>query len=244
MKWTLAIPSLGRSAVIGKHPLLAQSVVVVAERERKLYTTALPKDQAIAVLPDSIKGIAQTRNWILDNVRKPEDEFLVMCDDDIEAIQYMMSMHTRSNKDPDYMVAVMERTAQLALDGQVGLFGYAHTPNPKERRSGLPFILRTWLSAGVIGFVDPSLRFDSSLMTKEDVDISLQSIARHRYLIQDLRYAWVCQRWNNVGGMASFRTQELEYDTLKFLKKKWGDRIISLNYSRRKSGMALRLNLR
>jgi glycosyltransferase involved in cell wall biosynthesis len=243
MNWTLAIPSLGRASLIGKHPLLSYAEIVVPEREFEAYTAALPKGQIIVPHPDSVKGISQARNWILDNVRKDTDDFVVMCDDDIQSVSYMMTLRIKAKKDPLYMLAIIERTAQLALDAGVGIFGYAHTPRPMERRGNTPFRFRVWINAVVMGVVDKELRFDGSLMTKEDVDMSLQAMAKHRYVIQDVRYAWNAGHWDMIGGLSAVRTQELEYATIKFLQKKWGSDVIGLDYSKRKSGMGLRLNL-
>jgi hypothetical protein len=243
MKWTLAIPSLGRASIVGKHPLIPYAEIVVPEREFDAYTAALPKGQIIVPHPDSVKGISQARNWILDNVRKDTDDFVVMCDDDIMSVSYMMTLRIKAKKDPLYMLSVIERTAQLTLDAGVGIFGYAHTPRPMERNGNTPFRFRSWINAVVMGVVDKELRFDGSLMTKEDVDMSLQAMAKHRYVIQDVRYAWTAGHWDMIGGLAAVRTQELEYATVKFLQKKWGADVISLDYSKRKSGMGLRLNL-
>lgn len=238
----IVIPTLGRVDIIEKHPLREVADLLVAEREYDLYHARYP-DMTIWAHPDTVKNIAQARNYVLEEIRKPEDRSIVMFDDDLECCIYTMSMHYQKHYDVEYMVRVLERTEGMAIDAGAGIFGFAHTPRPQERDTFRPFSLRGWVNCRSIGIIDPDLRFDPFLTAKEDFDICLQSLQKNRIVWMDKRYVFLCEHWTNAGGLQETRTTATEEKDNAYMRRKWGTKVMVTGV-RRNTGMSLSIGVR
>lgn len=74
-----------------------------------------------------------------------------------------------------------------------------------------------------ITFTKPNkLRFDSNISLKEDYDLTLQHIETYGGCIRYGKYLFDFKRYKNSGGVQSYRTEEKEKETVKYLKEKWG----------------------
>jgi hypothetical protein len=71
------IISRSRSDIISSWRLFPFASILVPESEKSLYEYL---DNKIETVPDSIVGLGQLRNWILDNY---DEEAIIMIDDDI-----------------------------------------------------------------------------------------------------------------------------------------------------------------
>ena len=242
MKFKLAIPSLSRSELIKKHPLLKESIVCVRETQEDMYRKAIP-DADIRVMPDSVKNLGGTRNWILDNVREPGDDFLFLLDDDITAVWYLMSRKSPIITDPKYMLEVIEHTGRLAQDAKAGVFGYSHVLKPQFRHGLTVVGLRSWVSGHAMGIVDTDLRFDEDMTTKGDFDMSLQSIVKSRLCWQDRRWHFAHEAWVTPGGQTMFRTKDVDLQDTEYLRQKWGRSIVNAGGSRKENTRGLRLSI-
>jgi len=76
-----------------------------------------------------------------------------------------------------------------------------------------------------------NLRFDSCLRLKEDYDYTLQHIKGFGGCIRYGRFLCSFKHYSNKGGAVSYRTSNLEQETIKYLKEKWGE-CIKLNQKR------------
>lgn len=242
MKYKIVIPSLGRPDVAAKHPLLSRAILAVHKDEEAQYRRTCSKALGIVAYPPEFIGLPKTRNWIVDNVREANDDFMVQVDDDLDYVRFDMGFKLPFYRDPDKLEAILRHTARLALDAGTGLFGYSHAFNPRERVANNAFRFRSWIG-GVIGLVDPDLRFDPMCSLKEDVDICLETIVRYRFIVQDLRYVWMCAQWDMKGEASRFRTTASEMAALEYLRSKWGHGIVELASTRRKTGQVLKLHL-
>ena len=76
MNYKVYIPSKGRAGLVTSHKLFINSTIVCPNSEIDDYKSH--HDNVIGV-PDKVRGITATRNWILDNVK---DEWMIQVDDD------------------------------------------------------------------------------------------------------------------------------------------------------------------
>lgn len=74
------------------------------------------------------------------------------------------------------------------------------------------------------------IRFDNKLRLKEDYDYTLQHI-KAGGCIRYHKYLFNFKRYGNSGGAVSYRTDNLEQETIAYLKQKWGE-CIKLNPKR------------
>lgn len=103
---------------------------------------------------------------------------------------------------------------------------------------GLPFAFRRIVESNAMGIVGQKQQFDSNCVVSSDIDFSLQSIQTHRVVVQDLRYAWVFDRWS-AGGLAAVRTTEAMERSHNYLIKKWGRGIVATNRKRRSTRLSV-----
>ena len=148
MQWKLAIPSYGRSDTIAKHPLLERAHLVIPASQEAAYRAAVGDKPAAIVCHQDIIGVAKTRNFILDEVKAADDDFLFMCDDDLHLVRFLMSFRV-INLPPARMLDVITHTARLAFDAGTTVFGYARTPRPMERTVLRPFSFRSTTTSGL-----------------------------------------------------------------------------------------------
>ena len=64
MEFKVAIPSKGRAGIITSQEIFKSAVLYVPESEVRQYS--IYKNKVVGV-PSDVKGITQTRNWILKN---------------------------------------------------------------------------------------------------------------------------------------------------------------------------------
>jgi hypothetical protein len=75
------------------------------------------------------------------------------------------------------------------------------------------------------------IRFDETLMLKEDYDYTLQHINNGTGCIRFSKYLFSFQSSTNNGGAVSYRTSDLENKSIEYLINKWGE-CIKLNPKR------------
>ena len=81
-----------------------------------------------------------------------------------------------------------------------------------------------------MGIVNDGQRFDERCVVKEDYDFSLQSLLSHKAVLRILKYWFkVPHLTGQSGGCAAYRTMQVEYDAVAYLKRKWGSGIIGTN---------------
>jgi hypothetical protein len=75
------------------------------------------------------------------------------------------------------------------------------------------------------------IRFDETLMLKEDYDYTLQHINNGTGCLRFAKYLFSFKSSTNIGGAVSYRTKELENKSIQYLINKWGE-CIRLNPKR------------
>lgn len=128
--------------------------------------------------------------------------------------------HKHRIEDPDTVRAIVERTAILAQDAGVRIFGYTQAARPLTYANFRPFSLCTWVG-GVIGIVGREVRYDTSLLLRADIDFCLQSLLHDRITLVDARYCFIHTRFGGSGGNARQRSSERHEEEIRYLRHKW-----------------------
>lgn len=212
------IPSSGRAEqlVTASLKFFPNAIVCVGDDEEDTYRQA--GVQNLLPHPASVRGIAPLRQWILDTI---PDEVVVMADDDITRCAALVGFNKRWVTDPLQIAQILEVTAQCAKDAGAAVFGFNQAPDVRKFMPQKPFALSAWVGS-VIGFVGRSVRFDTSLLLRADVDFCLQSLARQRIVWQDMRFSFVHGCFKGTGGNAGQRSAARHARELAYLQRKWG----------------------
>lgn len=214
----IVIPSRGRSDTIVKQSLklLPEAFVIVDEIEYDDYAKVMDKDRLLT--HPSIHGITKICNYI---IKLHPTEPIAMFGDDHTHLVAMPGWSTRRLKPTD-VPWLLDNAAQCAADAGCGLWGFGRNANPIMYEPTRPWRIAQWITSP-IGFVPGhGLKFDERLNLMADVDLSLQSLVKHRITWFDSRFCFIGAALNNRGGNAHMRSEEAFSRERAILKQKWG----------------------
>lgn len=211
----IVILSRGRWDTITTHKLIPDATLIITDQEEQKYSHI---DIQKKIIPAKIKGISAVRNWVLENMK---EKIIVMFDDDIDKMYILTGTYCDTTKKPEYIKDVIENTAQMAEDLEVGCFGWNQSWDTRKYDPFKPFKFNKWIGTA-IGVIGKEIKWDNALMFKCDIDFCLQQMWKKRILWNDTRYAFSCKRDKNKGGNSLFRTHEKIQSEIEYLKNKWG----------------------
>lgn len=213
----IVIPSKGRAGILYERAfkLFPEALVCVGESDVADYSKVTKN---LLVHPDDVTGIGPLRQWILDNV---EDEIVVQVDDDVHSLYSLTGFSKKTLDTPRIAARVIATTALCAQDSGARVFGFNQTWDVRKFMPFKPFLLNSW-TGGVIGVIGKSLRFDTFLKLRADIDFCLQSLMKDRFVWIENRYSFVHKRWAGSGGNASNRSEARHKEEIEYLQRKWG----------------------
>jgi hypothetical protein len=215
---------MNRAKTIVTQKLLNDYSVCIPESQFDEYKLAIPSKN-IVVHPDSVIGLAAKRNWIVDNLM--DDECVVMLDDDITVLRCLLN-ETFDITDPAHIEEVVYTTFVAAADLGAFLFGWAGKPFPQLFKEYHPFRVTGYINGFAMGVrkgVD--IRWDERNI-KEDFDICLMNAHRYRVIFKQEMFCF-CQTdtFCGIGGLASYRTIEMEKRGILMLRERYGRKTVT-----------------
>lgn len=219
MEMRIVIPSRKRPAECARAlKLFPEATVTVAESEVPAY-----QHLRCELVPhaDEVAGIGPIRQWVLDNF---EEEVIVMVDDDIVHVRCPVGHVSKSHViiDAAAIRQILINSAQIAKDMGTAVFGFDQSGGDTRKfRVHDPFGLNSW-TGGVIGIVGRSLRYDTSLLLRADIDYCLKCLLKHRIVFIDRRFSFVHKRFTNSGGNDHVRSAQRSQAEIDRLKDRWG----------------------
>ena len=199
----IVIPSRGRSDIIITHKIMPYATLVVPEPEYDSYRKKVGNDMTIICLPDSVRGLGATRNWVLDNFT---EKVVFMIDDDTKYLLNRTKEKELRITYPDDIFDVVVNTTIMALDLGVGLYGYGYTGDIRKFSPIKPFRFNKAVG-GSIGIIGRELRFNTA-RAKTDVDFCLKQLLKNRIFWVDDRYAFQQEVDSISGGSSLYRSRE------------------------------------
>jgi hypothetical protein len=215
----IVIPSRERSDILADCSLkiFPDAMVCVAESEVEAYK---PLTQNLLVHPDSVVGLPVKRQWILDQL---DDEVVVQVDDDLVFVRSLASCRSSVIiRRPEDVYRIVENAMMCAKGSGAGVFGFATTGDMRMFRPYKPFRLAGWCGS-VLGVIGRKVRYDPNVLIRDDVDLCLQSMLKHRIIWQDSRFFFEnkYQNFTGPGGNAKFRSEKQQSRDVETLKRKW-----------------------
>lgn len=215
-----AIPSKGRGAYITPtKKILTGATYYVPENEIKEYERS--HGGLIVGVPIEVKGITQTRNWILKNCG---EKYVVMVDDDVKVcgwveLEQFKPIHRKITEYHEWIEESL-KLAYLAEDLDYKIFGISTHSTPSGFYGYKPFMFQTYVLGSFIGHInDGTYYYDESFKVKEDYELCLRHIKERGGILGGRNLYWECEHWKTDGGCKDYRTQDMEKLAIKKLIK-------------------------
>ena len=173
----IAIPSKGRAGKVTSHNLLGNAsdlaIVFCPESEVAGYSV---HHESVMGVPDDIKGIAPTRNWILDYAKAQDEQWIIQCDDDAIFFGfYEGEVKEHQDLQDNVKLQLFYNMFEMAEDCGTNLWGFNVSSDPLFYRMYHPLNFLTVIVGNMMGIIEDGQRFDERLVVKEDYDFSLQA---------------------------------------------------------------------
>ena len=235
----IAIPSKGRAGKTKTDRFLGQSTLYVPESEAEDYRRH-SKVEVVAV-PNSVKGITATRNWILENT---DQRYVVMVDDDLHRQGYTKLYPEKVKERPMTEQAWCFEFARLfAITEDLGwkIWGVKTEGSPRSVYPYKPLNFRSYITASCMGLVnDGEFLFDEQFKVKEDYEIGLRHVEKYGGVLCARYLFWQNTHWHDEGGCKEYRTQKVEAEAIRLLVEKYPNRIKQI--TRGGSGYSIELH--
>lgn len=179
---------------------IPNSIVCVPESEYRAYADNYGEDRVVAH-PDSVKGIGQKRQWIIENFPN-----VFMIDDEYDHLVRCYNMEGEEqgvNTTPEETYTIIQNTAKLAKEMGTHLFGFSKTAKPLYYNPTDPFgvcISTSNLIQCGIGILEGGdLFIPEDLNYYEDDFLNLINCYNNRYCLVDKRFSYNAAQNDKVG---------------------------------------------
>lgn len=172
MNYQVAIPSKGRAGLISSQSIFRSAVLYVPESEVRQYSIYPNK---IVGVPNTVRGITQTRNWILKN----NDCNIFFLDDDLEYGGYVERTEEKYKvkrvKEEAVYLREIEKLFEVSYQSGSKIFGLFTVGNNLTNYAYNPFLFNGVCLGSCMGVInDGSYYFDESFEVKEDYELTLR----------------------------------------------------------------------
>jgi hypothetical protein len=178
--------------------------LVCPQSEAKLHEAA---GRQVFAAPNSVKGIAKTRQWILENA--DDDQILMLDDDQSFRCRESGSYKLRPMEDTDYdaMIAALEEA--LKSYNAVGVSAQAGNNRTFPKSIVSPGRMYNMYALNRNVLLDLDIRFDDmTVMEDFHVTLSLLKLGLPNAILQD--WCWSSPGSNADGGCSNYRTSEVQ----------------------------------
>ena len=212
----VAIPSKGRAGSVKTLKVLPSGTLFIPKSEASNYRDIYP-DAEIVLVPEDVRGITNTRNWILENT---DDRIVGFVDDDVMGGGYWdigIETQTRVPLTQDELTQDWMRLFHVTDDLGYHLWGAETTSRPHTCHPCRPFTWHSYVTASCMGIVNDGIRFDPEYPVKEDYELSLRCIKEDGGIVGARFLFWKNEHWTGKGGGGDYRTQSMEDEVIKKL---------------------------
>jgi hypothetical protein len=219
----IAIPSKGRCDKVKSQQLIPSAHVFVPVAEKDAYEKCGVKN--VVGVPDNIKGITATRNFILrfaHIITERRDSEIVFIDDDVKSAGWCELFETstihRKLKEKEWL-AEFGKLFDVMRGVKLRAWGLATVSATRAVYPWKPFIFHSYITASCMGMVaDGKTFFDESFPVKEDYELCLRLLKEDGAILGARYLYWENAHWTGDGGCKSYRTQKMEEDAIKKLQ--------------------------
>lgn len=210
-----------------------QSVkLVVRESEADEYRE---NGNDIIVCPDSAQGnLCRVRNWMLDNLFDDCD-CLIILDDDCKGINRWTEQENTKFTEKE-LIEFCEQMSIVTDELGFKFWGLNCVTDKGAYREYTPFGFLQYIGGPFQAHLKTSkIRYDEELPLKEDYDITLQHIKKHKGCLRVNFANYDVKQAEQTGGCATYRNLKKEKQQFFHLQKKWGKDVIKRDKGSKKS---------
>jgi hypothetical protein len=214
----VAVPSKGRAGKVKTQAVIPSCHVYVPALEAKAYVDAGTRN--VVKVPDGIRGITRTRNWILANTKCRR---VVMIDDDVRDQGYRRLLERQSllvELDEATWLGEFRKLFEITEDLSLRIWGTATQGALRAIYPYNPFRFRSAITASCMGIInDGRTLFDESYPVKEDYELCARCIKQDGAVVVAQYLFWHNSHWFDPGGCKDYRTHAMERDCIRRLCK-------------------------
>ena len=238
MKVSVNAPSYRRPDKVLTLDYIPYCRIWVDEGEADEYRKNYPNADIVAC-PNGVQGnLCRVRNYILDKEFERGIEAVLIIDDDLKCLERYVKSKTskfgyvREKIDADELIVLVEKYSIMAMDMGAYYWGVMCNPDAMSYRHCAPFSTCAYIGGPFQCFIkDGGLRYDEKLPLKEDYDMTLQQLNKHRVVLRVNYLHYICKQSENKGGCATYRNREKEEQQMQEFQKKWGGKIVRRDVS-------------
>ena len=232
MNISVCIPSYKRPKV-KTLDYIPYAKVFVDYKEYNEYLEENKEGSCIVACPEGIQGnVARVRNYILDTEFDGGGaDVVVMLDDDMKGMYYWQNNEECELKTEDFLDFI-EKYSNLAIEWGAYFWGVNLNPDRQCYKEFRPFNTLNFIGGPFQCFIKGGgCRYDERLPLKEDYDMTLQHLNKHRKTLRVNKYFYKVKQSEQAGGCAMMRNFKKEKEQLELLQKKWGNNIVKQDKS-------------
>lgn len=183
MDFILAMPSKGRAGFISSHLIFKSAILYVPQSEQMQYSIYSNK---LELVPNDIKGITATRNYILKQ-NKGKNVFFM--DDDLQYFGYIErnDLKYKTKRLSDEKIALKIISQLFEVTYQIGgkINGFFTVDNNLTNYSYNPFLFNGVCLGSCMGIInDGTYYFNEEYEVKEDYELTLRNLKDGRPTIR------------------------------------------------------------
>jgi hypothetical protein len=218
----VAIKSYRRAGRVKTLDVFPFATVWVPESQGDEYEECYPGK--IQTIPDERDGnLCRKSNAILDLSPCP---WTLILDDDIPAFGYWEA-GGHVWMEPTHVAHFINNSFRMASELGVKLWGVNQGKDELWHYTYRPFSLLAPVLGPFNGHLEPWLRYDESVLGKDDYDFWLQNIQEHRKTLRFNKYHYLHDHGKMAGGFVSMRTKAAEEKGIERMIQKWGSTLYS-----------------
>ena len=239
MQFEIAIPSKGRAGIITSQEVFRSAVIYVPQCELRQYS--IYKNKVIGV-PNEVKGITSTRNWILKN----SDSNIFFLDDDFEYGGYIERTNEKYKvkriKDESIYIREIEKLFEVCSQSESKIFGLFTVGNNLTNYAYNPFLLNGVCLGSCMGIInDGSYYFNEEFDVKEDYELTLRHFTERGITVRSNILFMQHEHPQLRGGCRDSNRIQKEKEAIKKLIKMYPNMIKEAKH--RGTSFAIQLNL-
>ncbi len=237
--FNVCIPSKGRAGIMTSQKIFKSATIYCPESEITQYSIHPNK---IVGIPDNVKGITATRNWILKN----NDCNVFFLDDDLQYGGYIERSETKYKvkRVTDEQIFLQDITRLFEVTEQAGskIFGMFTVGNNLTNYSYSPFLFIGVCLGSCMGMInDGSYYFDESFEVKEDYELTLRHLSERGLTVRSNVLFMQHEHTQLEGGCRDGRRIQKEISAIKRLIKMYPGMIKEAKH--RGTSFSIQLNI-